>query len=64
MPIMDGFTASKEIRKLNTNIPIIATTAFTITDIEEKCLESGCTDILLKPIKKADLFICLNNYLC
>ncbi|MCX7206397.1 MAG: response regulator [Proteobacteria bacterium] len=52
MPIMDGWRAAKAIRSghsLN-NIPIIALTALSMNEDKQKCLESGMSDHLLKPI--------------
>ena len=55
MPVMDGFEATREIRKLeneNTSIghtPIIAFTANTINNDREKCVNGGMDDIIEKP---------------
>lgn len=55
MPVMDGFEATKEIRKLESQdaasprIPIIAFTANTINNDREKCIQGGMDDILEKP---------------
>lgn len=52
MPIMNGFEATEKIRQLPEykNIPIIALTAFAMKGDREKCLESGATDYIPKPI--------------
>lgn len=54
MPIMDGFEATRNIRRSNTpyaNIPIIAVTGNVTTDDEKKCLESGMNAIMNKPFQ-------------
>ncbi|MCJ8314066.1 MAG: response regulator [Saccharospirillaceae bacterium] len=54
MPVMDGFTATKKIRQLQLNkksIPIIAVTASTGVDIQERCKKCGMDDIILKPFE-------------
>lgn len=51
MPEMDGFTATQEIRKLDTKIPIVALTANSLADERERCLNSGFDDYLTKPFK-------------
>jgi PAS domain S-box-containing protein len=55
MRVMDGFTATEEIRKFNKEIPIIAQTAYALEGDREKALEAGCTDYIPKPIRKEEL---------
>lgn len=55
MPIMDGLEATKEIRKFNIDIPIIAQTAFALVGDKEEALKANCNDYISKPLKKADL---------
>ncbi|WP_162523799.1 PAS domain S-box protein [Flavobacterium sp. LMO8] len=52
MPIMNGYEATTEIRKTNSNTIIIAITAGIITGEKEKCLEAGMNDFIIKPIDK------------
>ncbi|MUK38723.1 response regulator [Aliivibrio fischeri] len=57
MPIKDGFTATKEIRKVEKaqnrkKIPIIALTASILDQDISKCYESGMDDFIAKPFKK------------
>lgn len=52
MPYMNGIDATKEIRKLNSTIPILAHTAYVMNDESELMLEAGCNEIVTKPIKK------------
>jgi len=57
MPIMNGYEATREIRKLEHlySIPIIAITAGTVIGEKEKCLEAGMNDYIPKPIVKDTL---------
>ena len=51
MPVMDGLTATKAIRKLKggATLPIIAVTAFG-KQCYEKAIEAGCNGVIAKPI--------------
>ncbi|MBN2667634.1 MAG: response regulator [Bacteroidales bacterium] len=56
MPEMDGLTCTKEIRKLNEEIPIIAQTAYAMQGDKDKAMRAGCNYYISKPIKKAELY--------
>jgi len=55
MPEMDGITASREIRSVGIDIPIIAMTANAMKGDRKSCIEAGMSDYLAKPIKKDDV---------
>ncbi|TGL37602.1 PAS domain S-box protein [Leptospira perdikensis] len=65
MPIMNGYDATKEIRKLpeGKTLPIIAVTAGIIAGEKEKCLEIGMNDYISKPVQKENLKQTLFNWL-
>jgi CheY-like chemotaxis protein len=50
MPGMDGYEATRQIRKLSKHAIIIAQTAYSILGDSEKAIESGCDDYISKPI--------------
>lgn len=56
MPGMDGMQATREIRKFNREIPIIALTAVEIDEMREEILRSGMNDIIVKPYDTHQLF--------
>ncbi len=58
MPVMDGFTATMEIRNLSqyNDVPIIAMTADAMSGVKEKCLEAGMNDMVTKPIDPDEMF--------
>ena len=55
MPVMDGYEATKEIRKYSTQIPIIAVTAFAYASDEQKVMENGFDAYMAKPINANQL---------
>jgi PAS domain S-box-containing protein len=55
MPIMDGFEATRRIKNIKPDMPIIAQTAYSHQDEREKALSAGCIDFISKPLKK-DVF--------
>jgi len=52
MPEMDGYDATREIRRFNRNVIIIAQTAFAFSGESEKAAEAGCNGYISKPIDK------------
>lgn len=62
MPEMDGMTATIEIRKFNTRIPIVALTAHAFDADKQAAMEAGCSDYLVKPVCKERLVAILQKY--
>ena len=62
MPVMDGLTATVEIRKFNKELPIVALTAHAFDSDRAAALEAGCNDYLAKPVDKARLMSVLRKY--
>ncbi|MBI9053123.1 MAG: transporter substrate-binding domain-containing protein [Bacteroidales bacterium] len=63
MPGMNGLDATRQIKKIKTNLPIIAQSAYAMQNDEEICLEAGCDDYITKPIRKDYLFGLINKWL-
>ncbi len=56
MPVMDGYTATREIRtKLKLDIPIVAMTAHAFPGEKEKCLNGGMDEYITKPLNEKEL---------
>lgn len=63
MPEMNGIEATKEIRKIRNDIPIIAQTAFIFEDDKDIILEAGCDACLIKPIRKEHLLTVMSGFI-
>jgi len=67
MPVMDGYTATREIRRLEhergaARTPVLALTAHAFADMAAKGIEAGFTAMLTKPIRKTTLLEALVPY--
>lgn len=63
MPIMDGIEATKALRKMGCDLPIVAMTANVVKNGDKVYEEAGFTDFMSKPFKTKDLWACLRKYL-
>lgn len=63
LPEKNGYEITREIKSFRKDIPIIAQTAFPLNDVRERCLESGCDDVLSKPVDIEVFMGMLNKYL-
>jgi PAS domain S-box-containing protein len=65
MPVMDGYTATREIRKNPDfqHIPVIAMTANAMTDDREKVLEAGMCDHIAKPLDVGEMFTTMAKWI-
>ncbi|HZL76740.1 MAG TPA: ATP-binding protein [Bacteroidales bacterium] len=63
MPEMNGIEATKLIRKIRKDLPIIAQTAFIFEDDKDIILEAGCDACLIKPIRKEHLITVMSSFI-
>ena len=56
MPKMNGYTATQNIRKFNSTVPIIALTAVKLDENKEKIYASGMNGIIIKPFRLENFF--------
>ena len=67
MPVMDGLSASREIRRIETaenrrHVPIIAATAHVLEQDRKACFEAGMDDFISKPIRKPAVDMVLQKW--
>ena len=62
MPVMNGMTATAEIRKFDRQVPIVALTAHAFDADRQAALAAGCNDYLVKPVTKMQLTDILDKY--
>ena len=62
LPVMNGYEATRQIREFNTEVVIIAQTAFALIGDKEKALDAGCDDYISKPINADELLKLVMNY--
>ena len=52
MPVMDGIEATRLIKLINKDIPVIAITAYAMLGDESRIIDAGCDGYLSKPINR------------
>lgn len=63
LPVMDGYEATRTIRKTFPSLPVIGLSAHAMQGDAEKAVAAGCTDYLTKPLNEDLLFQKLEEYL-
>ena len=62
MPFVDGFEASRQIKAMDSSIPILAITAYTSSEDKQRALDAGCDEFITKPVNKEQLTEKLAKY--
>ncbi|MCF8231869.1 MAG: response regulator [Bacteroidales bacterium] len=55
LPVVSGLEATREIKKNYPDIPIIAQTAYVMTEDRQKAYDAGCDGYIAKPLKRKHL---------
>jgi signal transduction histidine kinase/CheY-like chemotaxis protein len=63
MPVMDGYEATRQLRKRGEKLPVIALTASTPKEVESEATAAGITDIVVKPFNPEDLYRLILQYI-
>lgn len=63
LPDFSGLEATRLIKKVHPDLPIIAQTAYAIIGDREKALDAGCNEYITKPIRREKLFELLERFL-
>ncbi|MEZ5084390.1 MAG: tetratricopeptide repeat protein, partial [Bacteroidales bacterium] len=63
MPKLNGYDATRMIKKMNADIPVIALTAYAMLEDEEKSLQAGCDKYISKPIQPTKLLQTIEDLL-
>lgn len=63
LPEIDGYEATRRIKELRPQLPIIAQTAHALSEDRQKCLQAGCNEYITKPINQDNLFDMIDLFL-
>ncbi|HNX44203.1 MAG TPA: response regulator [Bacteroidales bacterium] len=63
IPVIDGYTATRMVKNLRPDLPVIAQTAHALDDEKNLCIEAGANDYMAKPINRKQLLLKISRYL-
>ncbi len=63
MPGIDGFSATRTIKKNSPETPVIALTSYSLKNDIDKAYKAGCDDVITKPLDNTELFEVLTKHL-
>lgn len=63
MPKLNGYEATRKIKEMNPNVPVLAVTAYTHAQGVIECFDAGCDEYIAKPFNIARLLSVISNYM-
>ena len=63
MPEMNGYEATREIKKLDKDLPVVAQTAYAMSGEKELSIQAGCDGYIAKPIRVQTLLEVIKDLL-
>jgi CheY-like chemotaxis protein len=63
MPVMDGYEATRQVKAMHNNLPVIALTAYSQPDEQQAAFDAGCDHYISKPFRKDELLESMVNVL-
>ena len=63
MPVLDGIEATKRIRKISPDIPIVILTAYAVRSLKKQAADAGCTELLTKPCTSKQINACIKKHI-
>ena len=62
MPVLDGYEATRRIRAVHPELPVIGLTAHAMPEVRRLCLEAGMVEHVVKPIDMAELVAAIRRH--
>ncbi len=63
MPVKDGYEATREIRKIHPNLPVIAQTSYAMAEDRQLSIDAGCSDYIAKPFNLQDMLDKISKFI-
>lgn len=63
MPVLNGYDATRIIKQLCPEIPVIAQTAYSLPEDKEKAISAGCCEFISKPLTRDDLLKTIKEHI-
>ena len=62
MPVLDGYEATRRIRDMHSELPVIGLTAHALPEARRLCFEAGMVEHVVKPVDMAELVAAIRRH--